>query len=38
VENPAVPMAMVIACCAVASTVLNFLTLGDRLEIAPQAV
>jgi MFS transporter, DHA1 family, multidrug resistance protein len=37
VENPAVPMAMVIAGCAVASTVLNFLTLGDRLEIAPQA-
>ncbi len=28
VENPAVPMAMVIAGCAVASTVLNFLTLG----------
>jgi DHA1 family bicyclomycin/chloramphenicol resistance-like MFS transporter len=38
IENPAVPMAMVIAACAVASTVLNFLTLGDRLEIAPQAV
>jgi DHA1 family bicyclomycin/chloramphenicol resistance-like MFS transporter len=36
-ENPALPMAMVIAACAIASTVLNFLTLGDRLEIAPQA-
>jgi DHA1 family bicyclomycin/chloramphenicol resistance-like MFS transporter len=37
-ENPALPMAMVIAGCSVASTVLNYLTLGDRLEIAPQAV
>jgi MFS transporter, DHA1 family, multidrug resistance protein len=33
-ENPAVPMAIVIAACAVASTVLNFLTLGTRLETA----
>jgi DHA1 family bicyclomycin/chloramphenicol resistance-like MFS transporter len=38
IENPAVPMAMVIAGCAVASTVLNYLTLGERLEVAPQAV
>jgi DHA1 family bicyclomycin/chloramphenicol resistance-like MFS transporter len=37
IENPVVPMAMVIAGCAVASTVLNYLTLGERLEIAPQA-
>jgi DHA1 family bicyclomycin/chloramphenicol resistance-like MFS transporter len=36
-ENPAIPMAIVIATCAVASTLLNFLTLGKRLEIAPQA-
>ena len=36
-ENPALPMAMVIAGCSVASAVLNYLTLGDRLEIAPQA-
>jgi MFS transporter, DHA1 family, multidrug resistance protein len=37
-DNPAVPMAMVIAGCAVASTVLNYLTLGERLEVAPQPV
>ena len=37
-DNPAVPMAIVIAVCATASTVLNYLTLGKRLEIAPQAV
>jgi MFS transporter, DHA1 family, multidrug resistance protein len=36
-EDPALPMAMVIAGCAVASTVLNYLTLGERLEIAPRA-
>jgi DHA1 family bicyclomycin/chloramphenicol resistance-like MFS transporter len=36
-ENPAVPMAIVIAGCAVASTLLNFLTLGPRLETAPQS-
>jgi DHA1 family bicyclomycin/chloramphenicol resistance-like MFS transporter len=36
-ENPAIPMAIVIAICAVASTLLNFLTRGKRLEIAPQA-
>ena len=35
-ENPAVPMAWVIAGCGVASTTLNFLTLGARLEAAPQ--
>jgi len=37
VDNPVVPMAVVIAGCAVASTVLNFLTLGARLETAPAA-
>jgi DHA1 family bicyclomycin/chloramphenicol resistance-like MFS transporter len=36
-ENPAVPMAIVIAGCAVASTLLNFLTLGPRLETSPQS-
>jgi DHA1 family bicyclomycin/chloramphenicol resistance-like MFS transporter len=35
-DNPAVPMAIVIGSCGVASTVLNFLTLGERLETAPQ--
>jgi DHA1 family bicyclomycin/chloramphenicol resistance-like MFS transporter len=35
-DNPAVPMAFVIAGCGIASTVLNFLTLGSRLETAPQ--
>ncbi|MBV9508550.1 MAG: Bcr/CflA family multidrug efflux MFS transporter [Acidobacteriia bacterium] len=34
--NPAVPMAILIAACGVASTLMNFLTLGSRLEIAPQ--
>jgi len=38
IENPAIPMAIIIAVCAVASTVLNYLTLGERLEVAPQAV
>lgn len=33
-ENPAVPMAVVIAICAVAATVLNYLTLGTKLETA----
>jgi DHA1 family bicyclomycin/chloramphenicol resistance-like MFS transporter len=33
-ENPAVPMAVVIAICAVAATVLNYLTLGEKLEVA----
>ena len=37
-DNPAVPMAIVIVVCATASTVLNYLTLGERLEIAPQVV
>jgi len=36
-DNPVVPMAIVIAGCAVASTVLNFLTLGERLETAPRS-
>ena len=36
-DNPVVPMAIVIAGCAVASTVLNFLTLGARLETAPRS-
>lgn len=36
-DNPAVPMALVIAGCAIASTVLNFLTLGKKLEAMPQA-
>jgi DHA1 family bicyclomycin/chloramphenicol resistance-like MFS transporter len=36
-ENPAIPMAIVIAVCSVASTALNYLTLGKRLEIAPQS-
>jgi MFS transporter, DHA1 family, multidrug resistance protein len=38
IDNPALPMAIVIAGSAVASTLLNFLTLGSRLETAPQAV
>ena len=37
IDNPALPMAIVIAGCAIASTLLNFLTLGARLETAPQA-
>ena len=36
-ENPAVPMAIVIFICAAASASLNFLMLGKRLEIAPTA-
>ena len=36
-DNPAVPMAVVIAGCGVAATVLNLLTLGAKLETAPQA-
>jgi DHA1 family bicyclomycin/chloramphenicol resistance-like MFS transporter len=35
IDNPAVPMALVIAGCGVAATLLNFLTLGPRLETAP---
>jgi DHA1 family bicyclomycin/chloramphenicol resistance-like MFS transporter len=34
-DNPAVPMAIVIGGCAIASTALNFLTLGAKLETAP---
>jgi DHA1 family bicyclomycin/chloramphenicol resistance-like MFS transporter len=37
IDNPALPMAIVIAGAAVCSTLLNFLTLGPRLETAPQA-
>jgi DHA1 family bicyclomycin/chloramphenicol resistance-like MFS transporter len=37
IDSPALPMAIVIAGSAVCSTLLNFLTLGDRLETAPQA-
>src|SRR5579871_3646372 len=33
-ENPAVPMAVMIAICAVTATVLNYLTLGAKLEMA----
>jgi DHA1 family bicyclomycin/chloramphenicol resistance-like MFS transporter len=36
IDNPALPMALVIAGSAVASTLLNYLTLGPRLETAPQ--
>ena len=36
-DNPVVPMAIVIAGCAVASTALNYLTLGPRLEIGPRS-
>jgi DHA1 family bicyclomycin/chloramphenicol resistance-like MFS transporter len=38
IDNPAIPMALVIAGSAVCSTSLNFLTLGPKLETAPQAV
>jgi MFS transporter, DHA1 family, multidrug resistance protein len=37
IDNPALPMALVIAGAAVASTTLNFLTLGSRLETLPQS-
>jgi MFS transporter, DHA1 family, multidrug resistance protein len=36
IDNPALPMAIVIAGSAVASTSLNFLTLGPKLETTPQ--
>ena len=36
IENPAIPMAIVIAGCGVASTLLNFLTLGSMLETMPK--
>jgi MFS transporter, DHA1 family, multidrug resistance protein len=34
-NSSAMPMAIVIAGCGVAATVLNFLTLGSRLDVAP---
>ena len=34
-DNPALPMALVIAGCSIAGLILNFLTLGPRLEQAP---
>jgi DHA1 family bicyclomycin/chloramphenicol resistance-like MFS transporter len=34
-DNPAVPMAIVIAGSGLAATVLNFMTLGPKLEMAP---
>jgi DHA1 family bicyclomycin/chloramphenicol resistance-like MFS transporter len=37
IDNPALPMALVIAGSAIASTLLNYLTLGPKLETAPQA-
>ncbi len=37
IDNPAIPMAIVIASCGIAATVLNFLTLGSRLETMPAA-
>ena len=36
-DNPAVPMTLVILICAVVSTALNYLTLGPRLETGPVA-
>jgi MFS transporter, DHA1 family, multidrug resistance protein len=35
-DNPVVPMALVIAASGMASSAMNFLTLGPRLEQAPQ--
>ncbi|HTA46066.1 MAG TPA: Bcr/CflA family multidrug efflux MFS transporter [Bryobacteraceae bacterium] len=37
-NSSAVPMAIVIAGCGAAATLLNFLTLGAKLEIAPAAM
>jgi MFS transporter, DHA1 family, multidrug resistance protein len=37
IDNPALPMALVIAGSAIASNILNFLTLGARLETLPEA-
>jgi len=34
-SSTALPMAMVIAGCGVAATLLNFLTLGAKLDAAP---
>jgi len=36
IDNPAVPMAIVIAGCAIAANIVNYLTLGARLETAVQ--
>jgi DHA1 family bicyclomycin/chloramphenicol resistance-like MFS transporter len=36
-ENPALPMTLVILTCSIISTVLNYLTLGPRLETGPVA-
>jgi DHA1 family bicyclomycin/chloramphenicol resistance-like MFS transporter len=36
IENPAIPMAIVIAGCGVAAALLNFLTLGTKLETMPE--
>jgi hypothetical protein len=38
IDNPALPMALVIAGSAVASTSLNFLTLGRKLETGPRVI
>lgn len=37
-ENPAIPMAALIAAAAIASTILNYMTLGPRLETMPESV
>lgn len=37
-NSSAMPMAIVIAACGVAATVLNFMTLGARLDVAPPAL
>jgi DHA1 family bicyclomycin/chloramphenicol resistance-like MFS transporter len=37
IDNPAIPMALVIAGAGIASSLLNYLTLGARLEQAPQS-
>jgi MFS transporter, DHA1 family, multidrug resistance protein len=37
-NSSAMPMAIVIAGCGLAATLLNFLTLGSRLEVAPAAM
>jgi DHA1 family bicyclomycin/chloramphenicol resistance-like MFS transporter len=36
-DNPAVPLAIVMAMCAVASNLLNFWTLGPKMDAAPQS-
>jgi len=36
-SDPAIPMAAVILGCALASNLLNYLTLGTKLETAPQS-